>query len=133
MPVAADDAEMNRAMERARAEVSTFVDGLQNPKPGDRDFAFKAPVKQGDQVEHFWLDNVHHEASHLVGAIGNDPQAVRNVKVGDQLKVRIAEISDWMFVRDGVLVGGYTIRVMLGRLGEEERKEMLASLPFRIK
>lgn len=130
--VAADDAELNGAIDRARAEVSTFLARLEKPRPGDSDFAFKAPVRDGDRVEHFWLGNVRHESGHLVGTIANDPELVRTVKLGDHRRVPVNEISDWMFVSDGRLVGGYTTRVMLRRLGEDERKATLASLPFKI-
>ena len=123
---------MNRAIERARSEVSTFITRLDKPQPGDSDFAFKAPVRDGDRVEHFWLGNVRHESGDLVGMIGNDPEFVRTVKVGEQRRVPRNEISDWMYVSDGRLVGGYTTRVMLRRLGEHERKAMLASLPFKV-
>ena len=100
---------MNRAIERARAEVSTFVARLEKPQPGDSEFAFKAPIKDGERTEHFWLQSVRHETGHLVGTISNDPEFVRTVKLGDHRRVPVNEISDWMFVSDGRLVGGYTI------------------------
>ena len=128
----ADDPEMNRAIERARTEVPAFVARLEKPQPGDADFAFKAAVKDGERTEHFWLEGVRHETGHLVGTIANDPEFVRTVKLGDQRRVPLKEISDWMFVSHGRLVGGYTTRVLINRLGENERKAMMASLPFKI-
>lgn len=132
MPVAADDADMNRAIERARAEVSTFISRLEKPLPGDRDFALKAAVKDGDSTEHFWLENVRHQDGHFEGTLGNSPEIVRNVKFGDRWRVAATEISDWMFVHDDRLVGGNTIRVMLDRLSPDERNTMTAGLNFKV-
>ena len=74
---------------------------------------------------------MRHETGHLVGTIANDPALVRTVKLRDHRPVRVNEISDWM-VRQRRLVGGYTMRVMVNRLADDERKAMLASLPFKI-
>ena len=128
----ANDPEMNAAIERSRAEVSTFVSRLEQPQTGDSEFAFKAAVKDGERTEHFWLQSVRHEKGHLVGTIANQPEFVRTVKVGDQRRVPMGEISDWMFVSHGRLVGGYTTRVLLHGLGDDQKKAMMASLPFKI-
>jgi hypothetical protein len=37
-----------------------------------------------------------------------------------------------VFVEDAGLVGGHTIRVMLGRLSAADRQAMLASLDFKV-
>src|SRR5690606_31859303 len=132
MSVPADDPEMNRSMERARAEIDTFIARLGKPTPVDRNFALKAPVEDGDDVEHFWLNDVRYREGHFEGTIGNDPALVKNVKLGDSWRVARSEISDWMFVENGRLVGGYTIRVLLDRLDAEERQALLASLDFKV-
>jgi uncharacterized protein YegJ (DUF2314 family) len=47
--------------------------------------------------------------------------------------VVVAErISDWMYVHEGRLVGGYTIRVMRDRLSPAERLRFDQGLPFKI-
>jgi len=132
MGVPEDDADMNRSIARARAEVATFIERLERPAAGDRLFALRAPVRDGVHVEHFWLDGVRYRDGSFEGSIANDQEFVRTVKFGDRLRVARDEISDWMFVENNRLVGGYTLRVMLDRLDAEERKAMLASFDFTI-
>jgi uncharacterized protein YegJ (DUF2314 family) len=67
------------------------------------------------------------------GTIDNDPDTVTNVRRGDPKRVGPSDISDWMYVDHGVLVGGYTIRALRARLSGPERAEFDRSLPFKIK
>jgi len=63
------DPEMDMAIERARAEVSTFIERLAQPQVGDETFSVKAPIRDGDQVEHFWLNDVRHDGVERVQAV----------------------------------------------------------------
>jgi uncharacterized protein YegJ (DUF2314 family) len=128
----ADDLAMSRAVERARAEVATFIGRLEKPLPGDRGFAVKAAIMDAGETEHFWLVDVRQRDGQFVGTIGNDPESVKNVKLGDAWHVAANQISDWMFVHDDRLVGGYSIRVIMDRLSPDERKVMVAGLNFKI-
>lgn len=42
-------------------------------------------------------------------------------------------ISDWMYIEDGYLVGGYTTRVIRDRMTEEERKKHDAQAPYKFR
>jgi uncharacterized protein YegJ (DUF2314 family) len=57
---------------------------------------------------------------------------VSNVKIGDQATVDPESISDWMFVDNGKLVGGYTVRVLRDAMSAAEREEFDKSVPFKI-
>jgi uncharacterized protein YegJ (DUF2314 family) len=48
------------------------------------------------------------------------------------VSVRRDEIMDWMYVEDGKLVGGYTIRVQRDSLDMNERAEFDQSVGYRI-
>jgi len=43
------------------------------------------------------------------------------VKIGDTIEIRPNEISDWMYIDNGTLRGGSTIRVLRNRMSVEER------------
>jgi uncharacterized protein YegJ (DUF2314 family) len=64
--------------------------------------------------------------------IDNDPEVVKSVKLGQAVTVRPQDISDWMYVDHGVLVGGYTLRVIRDAMTPAERAELDKSLPFKI-
>jgi uncharacterized protein YegJ (DUF2314 family) len=90
------------------------------------------PVKDGENTEHMWLSPVRYDGKEFHGTINNEATLVKNVKLGDEASVEPSQISDWMFVEKGKLVGGYTIRVLRDGLSAEERKEFDASVPFTI-
>jgi uncharacterized protein YegJ (DUF2314 family) len=113
-----DEKEMDAAIARARAEVDVFIVALE--KSAGTDFAVKAPIKDGDQVEHFWLTDVTFHDGAFAGLIGNDPGTVRNVKFGQQWKLKKLEISDWMFMQDGKMHGNYTMRPLLKAMDKAE-------------
>jgi uncharacterized protein YegJ (DUF2314 family) len=55
------------------------------------------------------------------------------VKLGDEVVLDKSEVSDWMYIDDGLLVGGYTVLELRSQMSEEERKQFDASMPFKIK
>jgi uncharacterized protein YegJ (DUF2314 family) len=54
------------------------------------------------------------------------------LKFKQQVSVPLDNISDWMYVSDGRLIGGFTSRVLYGRMSPEERKQDDSGRPYRI-
>jgi uncharacterized protein YegJ (DUF2314 family) len=52
--------------------------------------------------------------------------------MGDRVSVNPNEISDWAFVENGRLVGGYTIRVLYTELSPEGRQALEKEARFHI-
>lgn len=128
-----DDPVMNAAIQKAKNTVrAQFIPALQKPKPGQTGFAIKYPVKDGKQFEHFWISGVSYDGNRFTGQLDNDPQLVKNVKLGQRMVVRPEEISDWMYADQGRLMGGYTIRVIRDQLKGKERQEFDQAFPFKI-
>jgi uncharacterized protein YegJ (DUF2314 family) len=125
------DPAMNHAMEEARAKVDVFVAALRNP--GKRsDFSLKARFEEGKNVEHMWVNEVRVEGASFKGKVGNDPDKLKKVHLGMNCTIPRDRVSDWMFVENGRLVGGYTLRVLRERMSPSERKKFDASVPFKI-
>jgi uncharacterized protein YegJ (DUF2314 family) len=118
--VSADDAEMNAAIAKARATLPDFWKAFDHPSSGDSDFALKVRIADGDAVEHFWLVDLERADGKVFGTLGNDPQFVTSVKIGDRLEIPEADISDWLFLRNGKMVGNQTIRPLLKRMPKDE-------------
>ncbi len=132
VPVSADDPVMNAAIAKARATVGAFETALRAPKASQSGFSIKIPVADGDEIEHFWLSNVRFDGSEFSGKIDNEPETVKTVKMGQAVSARPTEISDWMYVDHGKLVGGYTVRVLRDRLSPADRAEFDRSMPFKV-
>ena len=130
--VSGEDPEMNSAIQQARSSVDTFITSLQNPAQNQTYFSVKAQIVDGVHSEHIWLYDVSFDGKQFQGKIGNNPLNVKNVSLGDDMRLEPSKISDWMIVEDNTLVGGYTIRVIRERLPQEERKIFDQNLPFRV-
>ena len=121
-----DESGMDAAIARARAEVDQFLVVL---KKGDADsFSVKAPIKDENGTEHFWLTDVTSADGQFTGSVGNDPGIVQNVQYGQPWTIEKGEISDWMFTRGEKIHGGYTIDPLLDSYPEEEAEALRAKL-----
>jgi uncharacterized protein YegJ (DUF2314 family) len=117
-----DEKEMDAAIARARSEVETFINELSN-RTGTEHLV-KAPIEDAGLIEHFWLTDVTFQNGEFRGKIDNDPGMVGNVKLGQSWTVKSADISDWTFMRDGKMYGGYTLRPLLKTMPADEAQEL---------
>ena len=123
---------MKRAVHEARRTVGVFIQALQHPAAAQHDFEVKKPFRQGDAVEHLWLSDVSFKGNRFHGYVDNKPRKIKGLKMGDRVSVNPNEISDWAYVEDGRLVGGYTIRVLYWELSPDRRKALEQEARFRI-
>ena len=126
------DAQMRQAVREARRSVRVFIAALKNPSKGQHDFEVKKPFMKDGEVEHIWLADVEFKGNRFHGLVDNHPHKIKGLKFGDRVSVNPDEISDWVFVENGKLVGGYTIRVLSGNLSPEERKNFENEAKVRI-
>ncbi len=70
-----------------------------------------------------WVSPVLFANDQFVGTLNNQPLKVTTLKLGDEVKVGKADISDWMYVEGGKLIGGYTIRILRDNMSEIERNK----------
>lgn len=130
--VSDNDPDMKAAVDKARKSVDHFIRHLAKPGDGDSDFSIKAVFTDGSNTEFMWVTDVTHADGVFSGVVNNNPNHLKNVKFGDSITVPKEEIADWMFVENGVLRGGYSIRVLRKRLNPKERKEFDSSTGLKI-
>lgn len=128
--VADDDPQMNAAMDKARSTVNTFIAALQSPQPGQSGFTVKMPFSDGPHTEHMWLEPVSFDGKQFHGTVSNEPETVKNVKMGQKAVVSASRISDWMYRENGKIVGGYTVRVLRDTLSPSERADFDKKVQF---
>jgi uncharacterized protein YegJ (DUF2314 family) len=115
-----EDGELVRAQARARQTVGEIVDALKAGRAGDAHFVVVAPVFNGRRSEKVWLRDVKVDGPFFEGVVAQQMWTASSMKPGDVYRVNQRAISDWMFVRDGRLMGGLTVRVMRRRMSEED-------------
>ena len=121
-----DDKAMDAAIARARAEVDTFIKVVESKER--QSLAVKAPIKDANGTEHFWLTGVTYADGTFSGKIGIEPGVVKNVTFGQSWKIKKGEISDWMYHKGDKIHGGYTIDPLLPTMPEAEAAVMRAKL-----
>lgn len=131
-PVDSDDRAMNSAIKEARRQLPHFWATFGAPKHGETDFCLKVKIEDRNGVEHFWCTDIERSDGRIWGVIANDPTVVERVSAGQRVSIEEKQISDWLYFRDGKMIGNYTLRVLMKTAPESERRqleEMLGPLP----
>jgi len=127
--VAADDPEMTAAISKARETLPQFWQVFDKPEHGETGFSLKVRITDKRGTEHFWAVDIERRDGKTMGTINNDPDTVTSVKLGDRIEIPEADITDWLYMRDGKMVGNRTLRPLFKQMpaAEVERlKKMLA-------
>ena len=125
--VADDDKAMEAAVAKAVATTNDFVTAFRAQKTGTKNFYLKKPYETpGGSVEHMWIEIKNEgDGGVFTGIVSNEAEETTKVKMGQQVFVRLNEISDWKYEDGKKLIGGYTIRYFVDKMSPAERKQFL--------
>jgi uncharacterized protein YegJ (DUF2314 family) len=131
--VASEDSAMNAAIAKAKATSGDFIRAFHEQKPGTKDFYVKKPypVPSGE-VEHMWIKVLQESNGVLDGIVANEAEETHEVKIGQGVSLNISEITDWKYVDERRLVGGYTIRYFYERMSPEEQEDFIKETGFEL-
>jgi uncharacterized protein YegJ (DUF2314 family) len=127
-----NDKVMDRAVTHAQKSLGFFIAALKAKKTGDSSFEVKKGFVDGDKVEHLWIDRLTWDGKNFRGRINNRPLDVKTVQMNETVIVAPRDVSDWMFVKGGKLMGGYTMRVLYKRLSAEDKAQFDKEAKFTI-
>lgn len=122
-----DEAEMDAAIEKAKATIDVFVKELKDPT--GEDHAVKVGISDSKNTEYFWMSDLTFDGTQFKGTINNEPMLVDNVEEGQSWSVAKADAVDWMFTKDGKIHGNRTMVPLLKSMPKAEAdafREMLA-------
>jgi uncharacterized protein YegJ (DUF2314 family) len=134
--VSSANAEMNAAIAKGRATLPTFWASYDAPKPSETGHSLKVrfpnPRTNG---EHIWIAEVKRIADvkriaegRYSGRFANAPRDLPGKKAGDMAEFKEADISDWMFTRNGKIVGGETIKPLLKAMPKADADALRARM-----
>lgn len=109
-----DDPRLAAAAAEANRRFGEFLAAFEGRKPGDT-FAVKVPFADDYGREFMWVRVAAVEDRFLIGRLDNRPAFVRAVRAGQKVRVPRAGLNDWLIVRGGHLVGGFTLKVVQER------------------
>ena len=114
------DPDMVTAIKAARATLDDFLRLAASPPPNTSGYKLKVMVRDGADVEHFWVTPFEPTADGFAGILANEPRTVSNVRGGQLLRFSRTEISDWGYMKEGRQVGSYTVCVLFKKMPKEQ-------------
>ena len=118
--VAVGDRDMAEARAKALSTIANFWSAYDHPTGAETNLALKVAISDAGKVEHFWLTAITDRNGQLSGKIDNKPEFVTNVTNGQRYAFSADQVSDWMFVRNGKIVGNETMRPLLKHMPTDE-------------
>ncbi len=132
MDVKDKDKAIDGAVDHAHQTLGFFCAALKAKKPDTRGYEIKTAFVDGDKVEHIWVNKVTWNGKEFHGRVNNKPLGVSNIHLGQSVMVQPKNVSDWMFVKEGKLMGGFTTRVLYSRLSPEDKAQFEKQTEFTI-
>ncbi|HVJ68710.1 MAG TPA: DUF2314 domain-containing protein [Caulifigura sp.] len=123
--------EMEKAMDEAVEKLDNFNAVLKAPKKTQEQFAIKFIVEVKDEGEMLWLSEPKFDKGVYTGKLANQPALAKHLKMGEVIKVKEDDVVDWMYVEDGKLMGGYTIRAQRKFVQAAELKKFDDQFKFK--
>jgi uncharacterized protein YegJ (DUF2314 family) len=127
-----DDPGMESAIREARATIKQFIDAFCAPSGLQRSFLLKAAFPDGDGHEHIWMADLQFREGEFPGVVANEPK-IPNLKFMQKAKFNVSQVTDWMYIEDGCLVGGYTTRLIRDRMEPEEKRRYDSTAPYKFR
>ncbi len=123
---------MASAIKNARRTLPHFWATFAESKKGESDFCPKVRLEDEHGIEHFWCGDIERKGASITGIVNNDPNVVQSVKIGQRIPIKDEQISDWLYMRDGKMIGNYTLRASMPSLTPEQLDQLsklLGELP----
>jgi uncharacterized protein YegJ (DUF2314 family) len=97
-----------------------FFRNLARPEAGASNFYVKYPLNSGDYTEQVWLGNIRFKKGIYYGNIANTTSLPHGKK---RVTIDTEQITDWMYIQDGKIIGGRSIKYLLEKIPEDERSD----------
>ncbi len=123
------DMEMNAAIAHARDTLPTFWASYDAPKPSETGHSLKVRFLTRKGAEHIWMAEVKKLPNGAYsGHFANEPRDLPGKREGDLVEFAQGDISDWMFMRNGKIVGGETIKPLLKSMPKADADALRARM-----
>lgn len=83
--------------------------------------AFRDPG--AEHVEHMWLSEIAFDGEFVSATLINSPHQLTSVQAGDQVRLAVADLEDWIYAMHGRVYGGFSVQVLRARMSRGERQQ----------
>ena len=132
VPFSPSDEQTEAAIHEAKASFEKFIEAFCHPTEQQKNFLVKVVFDEGEHREHIWLADLDFGDKKPSGVVANEPN-LPSLKFMQRVEFEPSYISDWMYIEDGYLVGGYTTRVIRDRMTPDERMRHDAQAPYKFR
>lgn len=116
-----EDLRMVEAISQAQKTLPEVLSKTSELKDYNLELQVKVAIPVGDgSREHMWLRNVKHTSGYIIGKIDNQPVEALYIDFGQTYTAEFSDVSDWVVVKNGMIYGGYMLRVSLSRMSNYE-------------
>ncbi len=129
-----EDSIMNNAILESRRSFPEFEKVFNSKDSTIDEFAIKYPFIKDDNNgnEHIWLSYITFESGTYYGIVDNTPEFTKSIKEGEKIQINLDNISDWNYIKNDTIFGGYTIKVVRDALSDREKNAFNESLGGRV-
>lgn len=129
--VPTNDPLIDEASQQARSSLDQFISRLSEPRPNETDFSIKVPIEDGGTTHFLWLNELRYDGNAFGGVLGADASALKAHSPGEPVKAVASHVADWMYVEDGKLVGGFSLRAIRSQLSGDAREQFEKNMWFK--
>ena len=107
--------EMAAATEEARATLQLFIDAFHAPKPNQSGFHLRVRFEVDGMSETVWLtglSDLTDSRRRPNGVLANEGR-LAGFNFGKRVGFSLNQVTDWTYMEDGQMVGGYTTKALL--------------------
>lgn len=107
-----DDPELARFKDTAQKKIHYLIEFMNEHRGDTTNFKYfvKSGFSEHETTEHMWSEVTAYEKGYFIGLLANDPQAIKNIKDRDSVRVRKQDVEDWrlMDYLTNTQVGGFS-------------------------
>ena len=127
--VSETDADMNAAIARARATLPVFWASYEAQNSAETGHSLKVRFRTGGNEEFIWVSDVKKlPGGDYAARFADTPRNLPGKQFGDLATFKDTDISDWMFLRNGKIGGGETIKALLKSMSRAEADALRARM-----
>jgi uncharacterized protein YegJ (DUF2314 family) len=121
--VKSDDEEMNLAIKTAKQTIGKFDAALKSKNDRFNNFFLKVCFNENEHKEHIWIGDIAIKDNEYFGVVNNLPVYITTISLDDTIQINKDDISDWMYIDNERLIGGFTMRVLRNRVSDAEKEQ----------
>lgn len=133
--VEGEDKKMKKAIRQAKASFNEFETAIKSDNLNFKNFLLKKGFESPNGEEYLWVRNIliNKVNNNYVGIVANEPLYTKAVQNGDFIEISCDDASDWMYLDNNVVKGGYTLKLLRNRMSKKERQQFDAESNLKFK